>query len=1162
MNKNRYFTFWGILKILIFQQYFVFSQDIASLAHPQQLPPTSHKQTSLKVVLNDFERRFKVYFTFESNLIRDKYVNADQRLTENLEENLRTILNPLNLRFTKVSNRFYTISQDVPEKKISLPISITPNSDNAKNTDLGSAKEEKSVIIINVSGRIVDESGNGIPAVNISEKNTKNGTVTDKNGTYALSVTNEKSVLAFSFVGYSSQEVLVGKRTIINVELQPDVKSLSEVIVVGYGEQKRKNVTSAIATVGQADIENRPTTNAYQALQGLASNVTIQQNSAEPGAIPVFNIRGIGSFSSNNEPLILVDGLNVGSQGFANINPNDIENISILKDASSAAIYGSQAGAGVVLVTTKKGSKDQKPTLRYSGMVGIQNPTTLARPVEGWEFMTLKNEALVNSGLAPQFSPDQIQTQLKNGSNPWQYQEQLRANAPQSKHDISVSGGGKNTNYLASFGYFNQESLLNNKYVQAADNEFYYKRYNARLGLNTEISDILKIGISTSYTKAYTRSTPYGMGNIMRDALRTPRIYPLVNDDGSFPTTASFSNNNLALLSLGGSRMLENDNITGTFDATLTPLSGLRFNMNISGNYFQYNQNTQIRAFSYNSPFPSDPPRNNQFTKESWKDYNTNIYFTGEYERSFGKHTAKIMAGYRSDFFSNFDYLSAYRFNTVSLNNDLFTQGGFELSNGNVIGTVDRYANYSNPQLAVLNSYFGRLNYNFDSKYLFEFTWRYDGSSKLSPQARWLFYPAVSAAWRMTNEDFMSGIRDNFGNIKLRLSHGKVGNSGIGGYLYVPRIQLVNGAYAFNNASATGANILPYNSELQWASVTSSNIGADFELLKNSLTLSVDYFRALNDGIYYSPVVPGTFGQSSPVQNFATVLNKGWEISANYNLKTGSVSHTFNLNVADNFNTIQKLGADNITEVDSRTILRENFPISSYFMYKNDGLFQNVEQIQAAAKQPFAQNGQPQPGDIKFVDKNGDGVIDAQDRFIMGNPFPRYTFGFTYRAAFKGFDLSFFLQGVGQRSQYLRGDAVEAFHNNEEHLYAQHKDRWTPTNPTATYPRLTATVAANSNNVTLSDYWLYDTQYLRLKNLQVGYSIPNKLLEKVKIKTARLYVSGQNLFTLVPKRFGNLGIDPEFTQFGNRLSFENYSAIAGRSYPNTKVFAVGIDVSF
>lgn len=1017
---------------------------------------------------------------------------------------------------------------------------------------------------ITITGKVTSETGEGIPGVSISIKGTTLGTTTTAEGIYVLKIPDNQatSTLVFSFIGYVPEEVPVSGRTTIDVTLIPDIQSLGEVVVVGYGTQQRKNLTSSIATVSKTDIENRPTTNAYQAMQGLAANVTIQQNTAEPGAVPVFNIRGVGSFSSNNEPLIIIDGLIAGSLGMANLNPSDIENITILKDASSAAIYGSQAGNGVVLITTKRGKTDQKPTIRYSALMGWQNPTTLPKAVEAWEFMTLKNEALVNSSLAPQFSPQQIQEQRDNGSYPWMLDEEFRSNAPQVKHDLTVSGGGKNTSYLASFGYLNQDNMLNNKYVRDAGNEFYYKRYNARLNMTTQISKILSVNINAAYAKALTRSTPYSMGNIIRDALRTPRIYPVVNADGSFPTTASFSNNNLALLSIGGFRMLETDNLVGNLDATLTPLEGLRFNMNMSGNFFQYNQQTQIRRFSYNSPYPSDPPRNNEQTKESWRDYNTNIYFTGEYEKQIGKHTAKLLAGYRSDYFSNYDYLSAYRFGSVALNNSLFIQGDFERNNGAVVGTVNRYAGASNPQLSVLNSVFGRLNYGYADRYLVEFTWRYDGSSKLAPQNRWLFYPAASVAWRLTNEPFMANIANRFGNIKLRASYGKVGNSGIGGYLFIPRISLVSGAYTFNNVSVGGADIQSFNPELRWASVTNTNVGADVELLNNRLTFSVDYFRAVNEGIYYSPVVPGTFGQGSPVQNFATVLNRGWELAATYNLTTGEVRHSFSANLADNFNTIQKIGADNITEVDSRTLLREGYPISSYYMYKSDGLFQIYEQIQNSASQPFAQNGQPQPGDIKFVDKNSDGVIDANDRFIMGNPFPRYTYGFTYRAGYKGIDLTIFLQGVGQRSQYLRGDAVEAFHNNEEHLYTQHKDRWTPTNPDATYPRLTATVAANSNNVVYSDYWLYDTRYLRVKNLQLGYSFPKEWLNKVSVGSARVYVSGQNLLTWVPQRFRRLGIDPEFTQFSNNLSFSNYSAIAGRSYPNSRVMAVGLDVSF
>ncbi len=1093
------------------------------------------KQKQLNEVLNELSGKFG--FTFE--ILKDKIIlkgNTESRATDPAQTILPgEMLNSLEARVNTVRSQFADIT---------------------------------------ITGKVTNENGETMPGVSVSIKGTTLGTTTIADGTYVLKVPESQAntTLVFSFIGYVSEEVAISGRTTIDVALVPDIQSLNEVVVVGYGTQQRKNLTSSVATVGKTDIENRPTTNAYQAMQGLAANVTVQQNNAEPGAVPVFNIRGVGSFSSNNEPLIIIDGLIAGSLGMANLNPSDIENITILKDASSAAIYGSQAGNGVVLVTTKRGKTDQKPTVRYSTLIGWQNPTTLPKAVEAWEFMTLKNEALVNSGLSPQFSPQQIQAQRDRGSYPWLLDEEFRKNAPQVKHDVTVSGGGKNTSYLASFGYLNQDNMLNNKYVRDAGNEFYYKRYNARLNLTTQVNKMLSVTVNTAYAKALTRSTPFSMGNIIRDALRTPRIYPLVNEDGTFPTTASLSNNNLALLSEGGFSLLETDNLVGTLDATLTPLDGLRFNMNMSGNFFQYNQQTQVRAFSYNSPYPSDPPRNNEQTKQAWRDYNTNIYFTGEYEKQIGKHTAKLLAGYRSDYFSSgssvlngifYPEVYARQLNGVPLNGSLVLQGDFLRNTDlDIQGGIIDYSRMVNPQLAVLNSVFGRLNYGYADRYLVEFTWRYDGSSKLAPQNRWLFYPAVSVAWRLSNEPFMGDIANRFGNIKLRASYGKVGNSGIGGYLYIPRILPVSGAYAFNNVSVGGVNIEPFNPELRWASVTNTSVGADFELLNNRLTFSVDYFRAVNDGNYYSPVVPGTFGQGSPVQNFATVLNRGWEIAATYNLTTGDVKHSFSANLADNFNTIQKLGADNITEVDSRTIQREGYPISAYYMYKSDGLFQTYEQIQNSASQPFAQNGQPQPGDIKFVDKNNDGVIDANDRFIMGNPFPRYTYGFTYRAGYKGIDLTIFLQGVGQRSQYLRGDAVEAFHNNEEHLFTQHMDRWTPTNPDATYPRLTATVAANSNNVVYSDYWLYDTRYLRVKNLQVGYSFPTEWLSKIKVGTARVYVSGQNLLTWVPDRFRRLGIDPEFTQFSNNLSFSNYSAIAGRSYPNSRVMAVGLDLSF
>jgi TonB-linked SusC/RagA family outer membrane protein len=1124
---------------------------------------------SLQEALNSLTAKYNIRFGYKSTLIDGHFIrNTEWMSAKTLDKALHSLLIPFDLTYKRLDKTTYVIKErketTPPAEKIE---GSSHTQDSLQRGQTSALAIHAAQAAFSVTGLVTDENGQGIPGVSVLLKGTTIGVATDASGKYALTLPDGTGILVFSFIGYTTKEKSVGDQSVINIQLVPDITTLSEVVVVGYGEQKRQNVSASIATVGKVELENRPTTNAYQALQGLAGNVTIQQNDAQPGAVPVFNIRGVGSFSSNNEPLIIIDGLNAGSLGMANLNPNDIESISVLKDASSAAIYGSQAGNGVVVITTKRGKTDQKPTLRYSGLFGIQNPTTLPEAVEGWEFMTLKNEALVNSNLAPQYTPDQIAAQREKGSYPWMYEEQLRKNTPQIKHDLTLSGGGKNTNYLASFGYLNQQNMLSNKYVQDAGDDFYYKRYNARLNIGTKISDILRVDVNAAYAKAYNRNTPFSMGNLMRDALRTPRIYPLVNEDGTFPTTASFTNNNLALLSEGGFRLLDSDNLVGNFDATLTPLKGLRFNMNISGNYFQYNQETQIRKFTYHSPYPSDPPRNNELTKESWRDYNTNAYFTGEYEREFGRHTGKIMAGYRSDYFSNNDKLGAYRFGTVPLTSTLFLQGDFQRDGDKILRNIDDYSKYSNPQEAVLNSVFGRFNYNFADKYLFEFTWRYDGSSKLAPENRWLLYPAASVAWRITNEPFMQAVKNRIGEVKLRASHGKVGNSGIGGYLFIPRIELTNGAYTFNNVSVGGANIKSYNPDLRWASVTSTNLGIDVSLFQNKIEASFDYFHSLNNDIYYEPVVPGTFGQTSPTQNYASVLNRGWELAVAYRLNTGAVNHYFSANLADNFNTIEKIGEPLVNSGDYNYIMKEDFPISSYYMLKSDGLFQTTEQIQNAAKQPFAFNGQPQPGDIKYVDKNGDGVIDANDRFIVGNPFPRYTFGFTYRANYKGFDFTVFLQGVGKRYQYLRGDIVEAFHNNEEHLFTQHKDRWTPTNPDAGFPRLTASVAANANNVSqsaVSDYWLYDTKYLRVKNIQLGYNIPTALLSKVKMTAARIYLSGQNLLTFVPERFRKVGMDPEFTQFNNRLASDDnsYSPVAGRSYPNSKVWAAGIDISF
>jgi TonB-linked SusC/RagA family outer membrane protein len=1151
------------------------AQVTASLAMLQSRNAASTRIISrpLKDVLTDFEKRYNVYFTFESSLVRGLVVNKETNQFSTVEEALLQVLSPLNLSYQKISENYYSIF-----KRSSS--GLNPQSFESKNTTDSTfqANEKESVsltsnlpqrvyryvAVLQVRGTVTDETGVPMPGVNIIEKGTTNGITTDANGSYTIEVANERSVLAISFVGYSTKEEVVGNRTEINVQMTLDIQTLSEIVVVGYGQQEKKNLTAAVSTVSNAQLESRPVTNMSQALQGLAPNLTIQQNSAEPGSVQTINIRGVGSLT-DNAPLILIDGINVGALGLNNLNPNDVESISVLKDAASAAIYGSQAGNGVIYITTKSGKRSERVTVQYSGLFGFQRPTTSPQAVEGWEFMTLKNEALNNSGLPPQFTPSQIAEQREKGSYAWAYDEMLNNTVPQQNQNLSVTGGNENTNYLLSVGYMNQQSFYNGSFIPD-DQRFYYKRLNLRSNISTQINKFIRADLNLGYTNGVNRTHSFvgGTGILVRDAMRQPRIYPLKDSLGNFAVAPLTSNSVFALLTEGGYKLTETDNLLGALNLNIAPIDGLTFNVSTSINYSIYNEETQIRKFTYAPQFTTAaPPRFNEQFKSSWRDAISAFFATAAYERVFDKHFAKVLLGYRSDHFSNFSYVGTHVFNGTVLDNQYMIGGDFNRdSNGVIVGNINDYASIVNPELKTINSVFGRFNYSFSDRYLAEFTWRYDGASVLAPDNRWFFFPALSVGWRLTNEQFMSNIRDRVGDIKLRYSIGQLGNSNIGGFNYLSRVSYTPGLYSFNNSSVQGTIFSPVNAQLEWERSTMANYGIDIALKNGRINASFDYFDRTTDGIYFTPNVPGTLGQSSPIQNFAEVRSVGWEFTLDARLKTGPINHQFNFNVADNTNKIIRLGQEQILGFDFNYINKEGHPIGSYLLYKSDGLYQNLNDINEAPTVPFAFNQTVNPGDIRYVDKDNSGVIDGNDRFISGNPFPRYTFGFTYTAGWKNIDFQMFWQGVGERAQYLRGDIVEAFHNNEEHVFVQHLDRWTPTNPDATYPRLTASTSTNANNTAYSDYWLFDTRYLRLKNLQIGYTIPQSLVERIHLQNARIYFSAQNLFTIMPERFAKLGVDPEFTQFDNRLNFTSYNQIAGRNYPNAKTLSLGVDIKF
>jgi TonB-linked SusC/RagA family outer membrane protein len=1145
----------GLLALAFFQHRMALGQETAS-ARRRLEPPATRQQRPLKTALDELERRFKVYFTFESRLVRDKFTQTDPRQAPTLEAGLAELLPPHGLRYERISARYYTIvaataKETDPANPASPGAALLPPAGSASpaSGEPVSAPQALSsrppmVVLQAVAGTVTDETGAPMVGVTVAEKGTLNGTTTDNRGRYALNVRDGNAVLVFSSVGYVSQEIRVGGQSVISPRLLPDTKALGEVVVVGYGTQRRASVTGAVDQVGQEALQGRPVVTVTQALQGVSPNLIVQQNSAEPGAPLNINIRGISTLG-NNSPLVIIDGI----PGTLDVlNPSDIESISVLKDAGSAAIYGSRSANGVILVTTKKGSQSGRATVTYNGSYGAQTPALLRQPVEAWEYAVMKNEALVNSGLPAQFTPDQIRQFHDRGSYGWFLDEILKKAAPQQNHNLSVSGGNAQTTYHVSAGFLNQNS-------QFKGPDYGLKRYNYRLNLTQQVGTVRLTGI-LAYARTQIKEHAFDTGFLVADAARMPRTYPIVDSLGRYVLSPILSESNpLARLEKGGYRSYDNDNVYGNVSAEWTVFRGFRLRGLFGGELNANHQYQFQRAINY-LPYVGGTDNTASIKDENQKSLFTNVQVLALYDTEFGKHRLSSLVG-----FSNEGYTSQFnRVEKRDVDNDL----GTDLSRTVVLpSTVNTNANNDGRTgQNALSSVFGRVNYAFADRYVAEFSFRYDGSSRFARDRRWGFFPSVSAAWRITEEAFAQAFRDRFGDWKLRASYGVLGNQNVGDFQYQTTYFALPNLYAFNNAPVAGTGFGLANPNLTWERAQTLNLGLDAALLRNRLSVSFDYFNKLTRDILIRPSVPGLFGGAVPDFNAAQVRNQGWEVSVTYRQTTGKARHSLTLNLADSRNRVVHLdGQTNIDQIgELAVILKEGLPVRSYFGYQTNGYFQNLEQLQAGPFPSFVNRGDLRPGDIRYKDQNGDGVINENDRVVLGNPFPRYTFGVTYHLAWRGFDLNLFAQGVGKRAMFLRGEAFQPFHGPYVDAIFRHQtDYWTPTNPNAAYPRLTIGSASNNNYGVGSDFFLQDAAYVRLKNVQVGYTLPATLTRRVGLGRARIYYTGQNLLTLTRM---HVGIDPESSEFNNSLGYADGKANSGRVYPNPMFNGIGLDLSF
>lgn len=1002
-----------------------------------------------------------------------------------------------------------------------------------------------------ISGIVVDTDGNPVIGAVVMIPGTNNGSSTDFDGRFTMNGVTSESILEVSCLGYATQQIKAGSRSDFRFVLEVEATYMDEVVVIGYGTTTRRRSVGAVDQVKSSVLENRSVSNITQALQGTSPSLVIQQRSFNPNDQGLnINIRGVGTMN-NNDPLIVIDGLVTDNSAFSKLNPSDIESVSVLKDAGTAAIYGSRAANGVLLVTTKKGKINQAPQVKLSAMVGFQDPYSLFTPVEGWQNATLLNLARNNHGLDPAFTTAQIRDLYDNGNGSF-YLDEIMKTALQQNYNVSVAGGSQNTTYMVSLGYFNQESNF-------VGPDYGVERYNMRANISTEYKRFKFTGL-LSYNRNDSKNTVDG--NAIVNATRLPTYYYYRQQDpvtGRYLTNDLLTDyNSLGNLMEGGYDKNNNDYVNANVSLEFKIMEGLK--LRGVGGADIYSNHRYTRTFTvpfYNYLDIDGEPRLNNTDRrsEDWNEkawlINTQIML--DFDRTFAeKHHVYALLGASNESYTR----QGNQIKILKVDEDLGIKG-----DGSEIDPTGSYITPESTTRTSLTSVFGRLGYDYKGRYFVEGTFRYDGSSKFAKEYRWGFFPSVSAGWTISEEPWMENWNSEMGMLKIRASYGTLGNQSTGDYQYFTTYDLYSNTYGFNNVGVAGAGFQLGTDNLKWEVSKTFNVGFDASFFKNSLSIGFDYFNKHTTDILIKPKTPLHLGTELNSYNAGEMNTQGWELSINYNYAKNDWSHNVSFNIGDSWNRVLSFeGFEQINQSDEIwRIIREGLPLYSYYGYKTDGFFQSYEEIENSAL-PAGMEGLLQPGDVKYVDRNGDGKIDEDDRFYLGNAFPRYTFGFNYSASWKGIDFSVMFQGVLKRDMMLRGELVEPFHNNYGYTMYDHQlDFWTPTNTDARWPRLVASdrKGASLNNYGYgSDLLLFNGSYLRCKDLQIGYTFPEKWMNKVNVDKLRIYFNAQNLFTLSGVSF----VDPESSEFGNSMNAGG--ANSGRNYPNLRYFGMGLDITF
>ncbi|WP_276500653.1 SusC/RagA family TonB-linked outer membrane protein [Terrimonas pollutisoli] len=1012
-----------------------------------------------------------------------------------------------------------------------------------------------------VTGKVNGQNNTPLSGVSVQIKNSSKGVTTNGNGEFSIDAA-QGTVLVVSYVGHKSQEVKVsGASLLISLEQGAD-NVLSDVVVVGYGTQKRSSVTGAILSVNNEVIKDRPVTNTMAALQGAVPGLVITRTNGQPGNEKwKAQIRGITSLGTQNSPLIIIDGV---EGELESLNPNDIQNISVLEDAASAAIYGAKAGAGVILVTTKSGKLNQKPKLELSSIFTNRKPYARPELISSADQARLQNAAQFNTNQTTAFTDEQIKwmddpdvNEIYNtGTKAWDYYYNhnlvdilMRESSPQQNHNISLSGGTDKSNYLFSFGYLSQKGVFN----FGPDK---YDRYNTRLNYNTRFNSKISLDARLAFSKENILAPSVaadGDGGLIYNiysirAARNPIFAPGTTDKYAFIGTIS---NAYPILKDGGYNDRDDYKLNGVFALSAkSVLKGLDLKLVYSPGLRVSNQ----EIFGRTVPrWSIDPNKNliagtpinqtNSFTKNRNNYFTQNLQALVDYDHSVGKHNFHALGGFEYRYY-NYDAVMARQ--RALLLNDFATLNYTTLANADVSNVRD------NIQRNVWVSYFGRLTYNFDEKYYLEAILRNDASSRLAPGYQNHTFPGVSLAWRVSQENWFRNTVDWIDELKLRASYGTAGGAqtaDLNANNYDFQATLSAGAYPFNDARTAYIYQADLPAESKgWEVIKTSNVGVDVSMLRRRLSLTFDYFVRNNDDVFAEVQLPQVLGVTPNNQNIASVRVKGWGAVVNWKDVFRNGSYFISANLSDNTNKVTKYEGSFAYTAGINSNL-PGMPVNSIFGYRTNGYFNSQDELQGA---PVLSNATG-VGDIKYADINKDGRITSGigtaenhgDLVYLGNTNSRYTFGLNAGINWKGFDLSFLVNGVGKRTILLDPTSSIAFYDSWRMPWAIHQDYWTPENTDARFPKLR--MGDRVNNAP-SSKWIQDASYIRLKNLQLGYTLARKQHHLKFIDNIRVYVSGQDLWEKTGMWFDYY--DPENT---DRISF---------SYPLWRSYSVGLNVTF